>query len=242
MAMWNSQSCAKEHTTIIQTTSRCHQHNHPEITFEVDCRVVSAYDVCWLIKTLERAVAKGACYEEGQTIQLGWLLASFSAGYDGTLKITEPDMNGLPINFVDGVTNTLRDLREQKDVLASLAEPRRPVFCDLRKPMVVSKSFKDSEDFVMLREPETPFFSGWYFCDNRSRAESEDDFDLLSIYEIGCQRPDLVKFLTLPVRYAVEGKEDAYGILYDADPVSIREGSYLAAVNEYRSSAKYKYN
>jgi hypothetical protein len=214
-------------------TSKCHEHNHPEIMFDVDARTIPESDIRWLIESLEKDVASGTRYEDGHTMQVGWLLVSFVAADDGSLRLQEPNMQGLPISFVDGVTNTLRDLRQQKDVVLSLIKRPDPVFTALRKPMVVSKTFEHATDFYLLREPENDHFSGWYLRDLDDEQQGDDDFDLLSVYELGCKRPELIKFLALPPSYAVHAQKDGpYRILLDAEPAEVRKRSYLASIND----------
>jgi hypothetical protein len=214
-------------------TSKCHEHNHPEIMFDVDARTIPESDIRWLIESLEKDVASGTRYEDGHTMQVGWLLVSFVAADDGSLRLQEPNMQGLPISFVDGVTNTLRDLRQQKDVVLSLIKRPDPVFTALRKPMVVSKTFEHATDFYLLREPENDHFSGWYLRDLDDEQQGDDDFDFAvgGRARVQATGADQVSGVAAEL-CGSRAKRRPYRILLDAEPAEVRKRSYLASIND----------
>ncbi len=57
----------------------------------------------WLLRIFERSIADGEQFHVGETVQIGRMLTKPKAVTDDLLCITEPDMQALPIKFIDSV-------------------------------------------------------------------------------------------------------------------------------------------
>lgn len=224
-------------TTKTHQTQRCHEHNHPEIRIQVEV-VIPDEDCEWFLNTLENMVANGSKFEDNQTLQLGWGLVKFVAtqGDAGVeiLEIHEPDVQQIPLNFVAGVTVTLRYIRAQKDVLDSLAVEAELDFPNLISAIVVHKNYQDITSINLLRESKQEQLSGWWLFDmtEPEKTHENEDFKPISIYELAINRPDLVQYLALPVGAVVSlRKDEPIRVFREDEELSIREESYLAALN-----------
>ena len=55
----------------------------------------------------------------GAIVILAWMILKFAEADQGRLKLMEPDLKGMPIQYVDGVNRTLRIMRAQRDTADS---------------------------------------------------------------------------------------------------------------------------
>jgi hypothetical protein len=104
------------------TTSQCHRYGQAEFRFKVDRSRVLPVDIDWFRQTLEGWVAGGERFRDGETVQLGWGLLKVKANGDGTHSLLEPDFGTLPIEWIDVVTDSLVNLRKQKDVCEAISK------------------------------------------------------------------------------------------------------------------------
>lgn len=232
-----STQTAQRPTTSIHRTVDCKLFEHPEFQIQVSDRAVPAQDISWLLRFFERRVADGERFHAGETVQLGWMLTKLEAAVDGLLCVTEPDMKAIPISFVDSVDNTLKHLRNQKDVVESIAPTRQPDFPSLRQSAVLHVEYKRANRLLLRRTPAHEAYSGWSLSDPRVELDSQNLSQSLriSLYQLAVDRPDLVKFLALPpglhvlldnLRIHVIGPEG------ELQPVP---GSYLEALKHRRT-------
>lgn len=213
-------------------TTQCHEHGQPEISFTVDA-IIPDEDCEWLLKSLHDMVAAGNKFADAQTLQMGWGLLKFVSTDDG-LCLHEPNMQSMPINFIEGVSSTLRHLRAQKDVLDSLAVQAELDFPNLVSAIIVHKDYQEIADINLLRETAQERLSGWWLFDmtNPEQQHENSDFKPISIYELAINRPDLLQYLALPVGAVVSLSENqAVRVFNGDDELSIRPESYLAALN-----------
>src|SRR5947207_426983 len=100
--------------------------------FKVDRARVIDVDVDWLVNTLDKWIAGGERFKDGETIQIGWGLLKVRSNSDRTTSLLEPDYQAMPIEWVDTVTQTLVDLRRQKGVCESYFDVDQAEFTSLR--------------------------------------------------------------------------------------------------------------
>lgn len=148
----------------------------------------------------ERRVADGERFHAGETVQIGWMLTKLEAGEDSLLCVAEPDMKAIPIKFVDSVDSTLKHLRNQKDVVESIAPIRNPDFPSLQQSAVVHIRYKSASRLFLTRNPPHETDSGWSLTDpcDEVHAQYPSPYLRISLYQLGVDRPDLIKFLAFP--------------------------------------------
>lgn len=183
-------------------------------------------------------MADGERFKHGESFQVGWMFTRVQEGANGSLQILEPDMKTVPINFVDSVDRTLRHLRAQQDTVASLSPPIQPAFPSLRQSAVVHVNYKTAQRVLLSRFAGTEMDSGWWFTDlnDQAGAQNSQNFVKTSLYQLGVDRPDLVKFFALPAGLQVVIDGARIGVLDEKGEVEQIPGSFLSALNHARSA------
>ena len=222
---------------MVYETTQCKKYNHPELRFNIDEQSVPDVDAKWLVSHLEEEVGRGVKYQDGETIQMGWMLNKFQLQNDGYLHLLEPNMTDFPIVFTDNMTTTLKHLRQQKDTVESCELELEPLFPSLRQAIITSNNYPECNNFFMTREEPEEQMSGWFFRDtsNPDVEPTEDDFGVVSLYEFVCNRPDLAKFLAFPPGFGIHILEDGIiHIIKGQNQISIKPDSFLGQLNASR--------
>ena len=221
----------------VHETSDCKRHDHPEFQIRVSNSAVPAEDVSWLLRFFEQRVAEGAKFRSGQSLQVGWMFTMLEDGPEGFLRVLEPDMKAIPVKFVDSVDSTLMHLRNQQDVVRSLLLPAEPDFPSLRQSAVVHVNYKEATRVLLTRSDALDGAdSGWWLSDLDDQAGSQDParFVKTSLYQLGVDRPDLVKFFAVPAGLQVVVDGARIGVLGADGEVPQIPGSYLSELNKLR--------
>ncbi|WP_322053152.1 immunity protein Imm33 domain-containing protein [Paraburkholderia bannensis] len=217
-------------------TANCKRHDHPEIQCRLSDPAIPAEDISWLLRFFERRVADGERFQAGETVQIGWMLTKLEAVTDDLLCITEPDMQAIPIKFVDSVDSTLKHLRNQKDVVASIAPTPGPDFPSLQQSAVVHPDYKSIGGLLLTRNPSHQADSGWSLTDpdDEAHAQAPSRHLRISLYQLGVDRPDLIKFLALPPDLRVRLDNGQIRVTGSDGEIQPLPGSYLDALNKRR--------
>jgi hypothetical protein len=208
-------------------TSKCAEYGHAEFEINVSTKGVPRTDIDWMLGTLEAMVARGDRFKAGETMQIGWMLTQLEPGERGSLGVMEPDRKSLPIVFVDSVTHTIRDLRAQKDTVESVLPPGSMQFPTLRHSLVVRGNYVNAQRLMLMRlAPHDATDSGWRLSDLDESSEAPEAFARISLYQLGLDRPELVKFFALPqgVQIALDGR---IYVLKDGAVLPVKQGSFL---------------
>ena len=217
---------------MIYTTCACARFGHPEIQIRVSSNAVPQGDIAWFLQFLEDRVAAGAQFRAGQTLQVGWMITRIEEASERLLRVTEPDMQVVPIRFVDSIDRTLMHLRNQKDVVESLQPAPSLAFPSLQQSAVTHKSYKAARRLLLTRYEPRDADSGWMITnlDDTSDANSPENYVLVSLYQLGIDRPDLIRFLAVPagLQVVIDG---FVGVLGPDGEISQAPGSYLAELN-----------
>jgi hypothetical protein len=211
----------------VYATSGCKRYNHPEFQIRVSNSAVPAEDIALLLRFFEQRVAQGEKFRSGESLQVGWML----------LRVLEPDMKAVPVKFVDSVDSTLMHLRNQQDIVRSLHPPVEPDFPSLRQSAVVHVNYKKASRILLTRNGAVDGVdSGWWLSDLGDQAGSQDPtrFIKTSLYQLGVDRPDLVKFFAVPTGLQVVVDGALIGVLGAGGEVQQIEGSYLSELNKLR--------
>ncbi|MEM5426504.1 immunity protein Imm33 domain-containing protein [Paraburkholderia ferrariae] len=231
-----SKQAAQQQTCSIHRTVDCKRFAHPEFQIQVANDAIPAQDISWLLRFLEQRVADGERFRVGETLQIGWMLTMLDAGAADTLRITEPDMKEIPIKFIDSVNNTLMHLRNQKDVVESVAMDLQPDFPLLRQSAVVHAGYKSACRVLLTRDPAHETDSGWSLTDLNDEDGSQNpaQFIRISLYQLGVDRPDLIKFFALPPGLQVAVNDPQIHVIGPEGEMQPIPGSYLEALNNRR--------
>ncbi|AOJ83401.1 hypothetical protein WS86_22275 [Burkholderia savannae] len=232
-----SQQAARRSNAAVHRTVGCKQFGHPEFRIQVDDRAIPAQDANWLLRHFEHRVAEGERFRAGETRQIGWMLTMIEAGACGFLRVMEPDMKAIPIKFVDSVDNTLKHLRSQKDVAESIAADRQPDFPSLRQSAEAHVEYKRAGRVLMTRAAACDTDSGWSLTDLADEAGSQDParFVRISLYQLGIDRADLIRFLALPPGLQVVAGDPTIHVMGPEGEIRPAPGSYLDALNKLRA-------
>ena len=211
-------------------TKNCHKLDRPEICFICEPKVIPHDDINYLINFFEDEVKQGIIFKTNETIQIGWMINQFQLMEDGYLHVLEPNFKDLPIVFINSMTNTLRHLRQQKDIVESINHDLEVSYTSIRSSIVVCPTYQKATSIYLVREKPDNNFSGWFFRDLDS--EDEENYSLISLYEFACQRPDLVKFIGIPPGYGMHMRPgDKFRIITGEREVVIKPGSFLDEIN-----------
>lgn len=218
------------HSTGRHATTTCHAFGHPEFSVRVSSKHVPDVDIAWLLDFLGQAVARGERFCDGESLQVGWMFTRLQARPDGTLCVTEPDMQSFPLKFVDAVDHTLVHLRSQRDIVASFDPPREPVFPSLREAVVVHVNYKTSEKILLSRFDPDGANSGWWLTDCDGDEDDSQDptrFTTISLYQLALDRPDLLNLFALPPGLQVVVDGARINVIDDEGELLAIEGSFL---------------
>lgn len=232
----NSQRAAAQPNGRVHGTVNCRQFDHPEFQIQVSDHGVPALDISWLLRFLEESVAEGERFHAGETLQIGWMLTMLEAWEGDVLRIMEPDMKAIPIKFVDSVDSTLKHLRNQQDMVASVTPTRQPDFPSLRQSAVVHVDYKNVSSLLLTRYPAHETDSGWSLTDPNDEAGSQNPsrYVKVSLYQLGVERPDLIQFFALSPGLQVVLAGPKIRVMGPDGEIRPAPGSYLEALNALR--------
>lgn len=220
----------------VYATTACKRFNHPEFQVRVSNSVVPTEDLNWFLRFLEQRVADGERFRGGESLQVGWMLTMLEEGPAGYLRVMEPDMKVVPVKFTDAIDSTLMHLRHQKDMVQSFSPQVDPDFPSLRQSAVVHVNYKTASRILLTRGPVQDTDSGWWLTDLDDNAGSQDPTRLFktSLYQLGVDRPDLVKFFAVPSGLQVAVDNTFIGVLGPDGELKQIPGSYLSELNRHR--------
>jgi hypothetical protein len=201
-------------------TNLRHRYNHPDIVVAVSEDLGPGFE--WVLSYFEETIAKGGTFQEGQIVQMGWMLISLRSCGPDVLEVWEPRLDVFPIHWTRGASSTIRHLVTQKEMCAQVGV--EPVFPTLRQSGVVSEHFLSSNDFCMERElPRSDTDSGWFFKEASSAGGRHS-----SLFEIAVARPEVIPFLALPALTSVVYSGSAVTVVFERRSVSSLSNAFLA--------------
>ncbi|MEG0921230.1 MAG: hypothetical protein RSD57_09665 [Comamonas sp.] len=218
----------------VHDTSGCRHYNHPEFRLRVSNNAIPLADVSFLLDYLEKSVERGQRFHSGESLQIGWMYTTLKVGPEGCLHVLEPDMKAIPVEFIDSVDSTLTHLRNQKDVVESLTPAVLPAFPSLRSSVVVHVNYKSATRILLTRfEAADAADSGWWLTDLDDPAHQDPQrFLKTSLYQLGVNRPDLVKFFAIPFGLQVAIDDTYIGVLDSKGELQQRPNSFLSELNK----------
>jgi hypothetical protein len=150
---------------------------------------------------------------------------------DGDLAIWEPDMQHMPVVWVEAVSRTLAYLRLQKDVVESVLSPADVSIPSICESAIICSRLAHAEEIVMERASPKGTDSGW-FCGCRGKDHDHDNVTELtrvSLYEAAvCYSRAIVPYLALPAGTLLSVGSESPVIFLEGERLSFKRGSYLA--------------
>lgn len=180
----------------LYSTRTCGQRSHPEIV--VPLAAASGLTPDWLIGYFESAVKSGKVFKAEESVQVGGGLVKLVEGDGGTLELWEPDFKSMPIEWVRGANETLRQLILQKSVAELVGA--RPDFAWVIHAGQVQEGWAARRVFEMHRNIPEDNHTGWSI----ETPEMPPPDRLVSIYDLGRQLPICVPFFALPTGADIE--------------------------------------
>lgn len=186
-------------------------------------------DALRLIAWFEEYLYAGNVIEENETVQVGWMICTLKCREDGTVGLFEPDMKNIPIVWIDAVDRTIITMRVQRDVAASFGELESMQIPSCRDSCLVGTGYSSAPRVVMERATPNRADSGWFIGDASGEYDYSDPSELMrkSLYEVACCRPEVVQFLSLPVRYRIILSCDTVEVEYENTVKVPIAGSYV---------------
>lgn len=214
---------------MVISTENCSKHGHPEFVLYCDESIIEV-DRKWLVDYLERAVAGGEIFRDGETFQIGWMWNRIQLVQDGFLTLQEPEMTLMPIEWVTSVTQTLIHLRLQKDFCGSLFTSADLCFPSILQSCVICTNLGQTEDFMMDRSEPEGNHSGWFIgC----AADSHDHNDVaelkrVSLYEAAVvYEKRIIPYLALPVGVLLTAGIGRPVVFLGEEQLEFKKGSLL---------------
>jgi hypothetical protein len=211
------------------TTHRCRQFQHPEFVLEADDSIVPRDNIQRIAGTLEEMVAGGSVFKPDQTFQIGWSLTLVKPYDKSRLTLVEADMQSMPIKWVPGITQSLRQMMLQLFMLDSVRLRSVMQFSNFRHSLIACTRYTETE-FLMDRAEEEDHASGWYIgCQDEDHDHNDpDNLQLVSLYEAFLNQPALVNFLAFPTGSAISVKQsEGVKVLFNDAELPTEPGSFL---------------
>jgi hypothetical protein len=209
-------------------TIKCSEYNHPDFQFVVDSAIPQV-DVDVLVSFLEQSVQGGTRYEDGQIIEFGSMLFRLVTS-DDSLTLQEPDLRTIPISWTDGITNSMKLLRLQKDIGESVALEDELDFPSIRCSLLVGADLAEGLDTLVLERSESDGLdSGWFVGRLDTEIDYNDPANLrrISVYQAILDAPHIAGFLALPTGCRVEISRQSTTLSYKGQPLKIQKGSFM---------------
>jgi hypothetical protein len=209
-------------------TIKCSGYNHPDFQLVVDSAVPQV-DVDVLASFLEQSVQEGTRYGDGQTIDFGSMLFRLVTS-DGFLTLQEPDLRTIPISWTEGITNSMKLLRLQKDIGESIGLGDELDFPSIRCSLLVGADLAEGLDTLVLERSEPDGLdTGWFVGRLDTEIDYNDPANLrrISVYQAILDTPLIAGFLALPTGCRVEISGQSTTLSYNGQPLKIQKGSFM---------------
>ena len=154
-----------------------------------------------LVTGLENMVANGSVFRPDQTYGHGWMVTKV-VEHERGLTLHEPDMKSWPIQFVRGVSETVRHMTKQLFTLDSFGIPREEMdIPTILHSAVVCRRYHESEELVLVRGNPEERDSGWSIACRGTDHDHQETENLanVSLYQVLLTRPEVVSWMTFPI-------------------------------------------
>ncbi len=211
------------------TSAGCGNH-HARFRLRFDPNLALERDARELVARLEQRCGSHSPLEPGSHFQHGWLTLRLHRDADNFLNVQEPDLSGLPVRYVDSVTNSLRHLAWQRACAASIGFKGNLVHPTMSDAAAVCPRLGRSRNFIMQRSDSTANDSGWVLgcADTAHDHKHTSDLTRLSLYEVVTRfRPEIAAFLALPSGAKILNCPHGLWVSLDGRSHQVSRGSFL---------------
>jgi hypothetical protein len=175
-------------------------------------------------------VGSGKVFKAGERVQVGGGLVKLMEGEAGTLELWEPDFKSMPIEWVRGVNETLRQLILQRSVAELVGA--QPDFAWILHAGQVQDGWAARRVFEMHRNIPEDNHTGWSI----ETPDMPPPDRLVSIYDLGRQLPICVPFFALPTGVHIEISSTRLAIEFAGRSVSSDDSPLLSGLLATASS------
>jgi hypothetical protein len=169
---------------------------------EVDASAVPQQHVEQFIQTLEGMVEGGSVFAPGQTLQVGWMITQVQRYDETRLTLFEPDMRSLPVKYVPGVTETLRQMMLQLFVIDSLGVTRNEMdIPSIRQSVVVCDRYLEASGVLLMRgKAQNKSDSGWFIgcLDKEHDHQNTQNLAKIPLYDAFLNRNAIQGWMAFP--------------------------------------------
>ena len=196
-------------------------YRHPDVVVPAGAAYRAGAE--WILNDIEGQIRGGTTFNAGETIQMGWMTLLISAKQSGELEILEPKFGSMPVQWVRGANNTIRDFTIQREVCDQVRVDT--AYPSMRQSAVTSPNFmKDNQEFELSRDASKGNDSGWVFREGGYRGSNGT---LSSLYQIAIAVPAVIPFLALPPGSVVKRSAVGLKISVGRSEISDKESDFL---------------
>lgn len=179
----------------------------------------------WLLQFFRSSIENGGKFTNNQKVQIGWMITKLLDKHNGRLEVCEPAFGAMPIEWKQGIDNTLRHLVVQNSICEEIGcEPDYP---SILQSGVISPGFLSSRDFIMSRDNPSGSDSGWVFS---TLNYKDEEAHLRSLFEVATSRMDIVPYLALPSGSKIYRQGDAIQINFSERQISSSNSNLLLSL------------
>ena len=208
----------------------CGKYHHAEFRLRLDTGTAVERDARELVACIEREVAGGRAFKEGDLFQCGWLNLRFRKIAPDLMAAEEPDLTSIPTGYEDSVTNALGHLHWQR-MCASAVGIQESLNAPVMTHMAaICPKLQREGSFFMERHTPTAEDSGWIIACDEPGHDHVHSAEMLraSLYEVVLRfRVVVAAFLALPPGSKVLKTPQGLWISCDGHSHQIRQGSFL---------------
>jgi hypothetical protein len=220
---------------ILFRTTRCVEHDHPELTIRFASRPPVPNLERMLLGYFEDEVAKGTRFATGQIIQLGWAMLRIVERPDGTLGVEEPSVE-TESGWVESVEHSLMQAWSQREVAVSLGLVDQLAFPVQVQTAIVCERLLDGDAVLLARVEPDGESSGWFFgCTDETHDHNKpDSLSMAQLIGVAHRLPFVTQFLALPpgATVLIRGPGRIRATVWvNEQELTPRPGSYLEALN-----------
>jgi hypothetical protein len=206
----------------------CGNNHHAQFRLRFDPNLALERDARELVARLEQySASKLEC---GSHFQHGWLTLRLDHSSGDSLIAHEPDFSGLPIRYVDSVTNCLRHVAWQRACAGAIGFKGALVYPGMLDTAAVCPRLERSSHFIMERGAGGNNDSGWMIgcADTAHDHKHGSGLDSLTLYEaVTRSRREIAAFLALPVGAKILNGPHGIWVSLEGRSHQIPRGSFL---------------
>ncbi len=224
---------------LAQHTLTFADSDQPALQVEYDSDIVQLQEYEHFANTIQQWVSAGERFAAEETVQIGWSVVKV-VNEAGQLVLFEPRFqHNSDEVYSRGITLTLLHLRIQLAAYDSCDFEQSISFPSVFMSAQVQKDITSFPAINLVRDLTEDMYSGWLIYDAAYQGDAlnEDDFEVLSLYEIVCMRPDIIPFMALPDGIGVTLSPSGVAIWNrQGEEYMIKQGSLIEMINSEEAS------